>query len=121
MPPHIFDLNDWVVEEWPTTPEGEERQAKEVEEMYRILFNHPLVEAITTWDFHDDSWLHAPSGFVRTDNSEKPTYQVLKKLIHGEWETHLTAVTDEEGYVSFEGFKGSYTLKYGGMTRVAEV
>ena len=38
MPGHIVDLNDWQVEQWPTTPEGEERQAAEVEEMYRILF-----------------------------------------------------------------------------------
>ena len=51
MPEHIVDLNDWQVEEWPSTPEGEARQAKEVEEMYRILFSHPLVEAITSWDY----------------------------------------------------------------------
>ena len=110
MPPHIVDLNDWQVDEWPTTPEGEERQAKEIGLMYRTLFAHPLVEAITSWDFHDDAWLHAPAGLVRTDNSEKPSYQVLKDLIHGEWETHQELVTDENGYVDFEGFKGGYKL-----------
>ena len=110
MPPHIVDLNDWQVDEWPTTPEGEERQAKEIGLMYRTLFAHPLVEAITSWDFHDDAWLHAPAGLVRTDNSEKPSYQVLKDLIHGEWETHQELVTDENGYIDFEGFKGGYTV-----------
>ncbi|MDR2953424.1 MAG: endo-1,4-beta-xylanase, partial [Treponema sp.] len=65
MPPHIVDLNDWQVEEWPTTPEGEERQARELVEMYEILFAHPLVRAITTWSGGDDSWLHAPAGFLR--------------------------------------------------------
>ena len=30
MPPHIVDLNDWQVDEWPSTPEYEERQAREI-------------------------------------------------------------------------------------------
>ena len=111
MPPHIVDLNDWQVDEWPSTPEGEERQAREITEMYSTLFAHPLVEAITTWDFNDGCWLKAPSGFVHEDNSEKPSYYALKKLIHSDWETHETLVTDDEGYLSFTGFRGGYTLQ----------
>jgi len=111
MPAHIVDLNDWQVPEWPSTPEGEERQAREISEMYSVLFAHPLVEAITTWDFNDGCWLKAPSGFVHEDNTDKPSYHTLKKLIHGDWETHAALVTDEEGYVSFSGFKGDYELK----------
>lgn len=111
MPPHIVDLNDWQVDSWPSTKEGEERQAREISEMYSVLFAHPLVEAITTWDFNDGCWLKAPSGFVREDNSEKPSYHALMKLIHGEWETHETLTTDSEGRLSFTGFKGEYTLR----------
>ena len=111
MPQHIVDLNDWQVDSWPSTPEGEERQAREIAEMYSTLFAHPLVEAITTWDFNDGCWLKAPSGFVREDNSEKPSYYRLMDLIHGEWETHEEAVTDEEGRFLFTGFKGGYTLR----------
>ena len=111
MPAYIEDLNDWQVDSWPSTPEGEERQAKEITEMYSILFAHPLVEAITTWDFNDGCWLKAPSGFVREDNSEKPSYHALKKLIHETWETHETMTTDAEGCLSFTGFKGGYTLQ----------
>ena len=113
MPPHIVDLNDWQVESWPSTPEGEERQAREVTEMYSVLFAHPQVEAITTWDFNDGLWLKAPSGFVRQDNSEKPAYHALRDLIHGAWETHTALTTDADGCVSLEGFKGDYTLKAG--------
>jgi GH35 family endo-1,4-beta-xylanase len=111
MPPHIVDLNDWQVDSWPGTPEGEERQAREISEMYSVLFAHPLVEAITTWDFNDGCWLKAPSGFVREDNSEKPSFHALKKLIHGDWETHETLLTDDEGYLTFTGFKGDYSLQ----------
>ena len=110
MPDYIVDLNDWQVDEWPSTPEGEERQAREITEMYTVLFNHPLVEAITTWDFNDGLWLKAPSGFVKEDNTEKPSYYALQKLIHGDWETHANLSTDSEGFLSFSGFKGSYTL-----------
>ena len=53
MPAYIEDLNDWQVDEWPTTEEGELRQEKEWEEMYRILFADPNIKAITGWDFAD--------------------------------------------------------------------
>ena len=111
MPPHIVDLNDWQVGEWPSTPEFEDRQAREIREMYTVLFAHPRVEAITTWDFNDGCWLKAPSGFVHEDNSEKPSYYALQQLIHGDWETHETLTTDEDGFLSFAGFKGDYTLQ----------
>ena len=114
MPAYIEDLNDWQVDSWPTTPEGEERQAREFTEMYSVLFAHPLVEAITTWDFNDGCWLKAPSGFVRQDNSEKPSYYALQKLIHGAWETHEQLTADGEGRFSFAGFKGGYVLTVDG-------
>ncbi len=114
MPEHIVDLNDWQVDEWPSTPEGEARQAREIEEMYRILFSHPLVEAITTWDFKDGAWLKAPSGFIRKDNSRKPSFEMLKKLVREEWWTDTTVRTDENGWAKVEAFKGDYTVSDAG-------
>jgi len=111
MPADIEDLNDYQLAEWPSTPEFEERQAKEVEEMYSILFKHPLVEAITSWSFSDDgAWLGAPAGFIRADNSPKPAYETLKKLIKGDWNTNVTTKTDDNGMITFEGFLGEYDL-----------
>ena len=111
---HIVDLNDWQVEEWPSTPEGEERQANQIEEMYRILFSHPLVQAITTWDFRDGAWLKAPSGFIRKDNSLKPSYKMLKKLVKEEWWTDISVKTDSQGSACIEAFKGEYCLNADG-------
>ncbi|MBQ4640094.1 MAG: endo-1,4-beta-xylanase [Clostridia bacterium] len=108
MPAHIEDLNDWQVPEWPTTPEGEERQAREAAEMYTELFAHPLVEGITTWDPADGAWLGAPSGLMRKDSSLKPVYHKLHSLIHGEWKTDVTLKTDDNGFVTMEGYKGQY-------------
>ena len=61
MPPEIVDLNDYQVSDWPTTPDGEARQADEVEAHYSTLLAHPAVEAITWWGFPDGGWLNAPS------------------------------------------------------------
>lgn len=111
MPPHIVDLNDYQVEEWPSTKEGEQRQEEEWRQMYVRLFEHPLVEAITGWDFADGGWLHAPSGIIREDNSLKPVYHTLDQLIHEEWSTDEMLFTDENGCVEFTGIRGTYSVR----------
>lgn len=113
MPKNIGDLNDFQPKEWPTTPEGEERQAEQTEEMYRILFEHPQVEAITAWDFADGAWLGAPSGIVRKDYSLKPVYHTLNHLIHEEWTTNATLKTDENGWITLDGYRGEYEISIG--------
>ncbi len=117
MPADIEDLNDYQIPEWPSTPEFEERQAREIEEMYSILFAHPLVESITTWNFSDEgAWLGAPAGVVRRDNSPKPAYETLKRLIKDEWSTRGTSVTDDNGTFAFEGFIGDYQMTLNGRS-----
>ncbi len=111
MPPEIIDLNDYQVREWPSTPEGEQRQAQEVVLHYKTLLAHPAVQAITWWDLSDGGWLNAPAGLLRQDHSPKPAYDELLKLIKGEWwlpPTRLT--TDASGKVVFQGFLGEYEL-----------
>ena len=111
IPEYIEDLNDWQVTEWPTTPEGEARQAEQWEEMYRILFADPSVKAITGWDFADGAWLNAPSGLVTTDNRSKPAYDKLLSLVKGEWWTKDETIhTNSEGIVSVKGTKGAYEI-----------
>ena len=114
MPPHITDLNDWQVAAWPSTPEGEERQAREVIELYTKLFAHPLVEAITTWDASDGKWLKAPSGLLREDNGIKPVFVELEKKINREWRSAETLVTNAEGQAGFTGFRGEYEAECDG-------
>ena len=112
MPAYIEDLNDWQVDEWPSTPEGEERQAKEWEEMYRILFADPNIKAITGWDFADGAWLKAPSGLLTVDNRCKPAYNKLLRLVKGEWWTKGESIrTNEDGIVNIKGTKGTYEIE----------
>lgn len=112
MPPHIVDLNDYQVQEWPSTPAGEERQANEAVQHYRTLFAHPLVESITWWDLSDGGWLNAPAGLLRADGSPKPAYDELLKLVKQEWWTPPTrCVSDGDGHIRFCGYPGQYELK----------
>jgi len=113
MPPEIVDLNDYQVEHWPSTPEGESRQAEETIQHYKTLFSHPLVEGITWWDISDGGWLNAPAGLIRKDGSSKPAYEELMKLVKGEWWLAPTKLrTDVNGQIHFSGFLGEYALTY---------
>ena len=85
--------------------------------MMEILFEHPLVEAVTGWDFADGAWLGAPSGLVRIDGSVKPAYLQLKKMIKEDWSTEYTVHTDSEGFAEVTGFKGEYEAESGGNTQ----
>ncbi len=118
MPPEIEDLNDYRIPDWPTTPEGEERQADEVVRHYRTLLSHPQVEAITYWGLADDGmWLGAPGGFVRKDGSTKPAYDALLGLVKGEWwHAPTTMRTDAAGRVTVRGWKGDYEVSAAGTS-----
>jgi endo-1,4-beta-xylanase len=112
MPSHIVDLNDYVVDSWPTTPEGEERQAREMVTHYKTLFEHPMIESITYWSFVDGGWLGAPSGFLRKDGSRKPAYGEIEKLIKGDWWSGTQQyIADEAGTIRVKGFIGQYDIE----------
>jgi endo-1,4-beta-xylanase len=118
MPAEIVDLNDYRIPSWPSTPEGEARQADDIERHYRSLVAHPAVEAITYWGLTDDgAWLGAPGGLVRADGTPKPSFQALRSLIKGDWWVPRTSLrTDGDGRVALAGFLGDYDLNAGGRT-----
>ena len=118
MPAHIVDLNDHQVPSWPSTPEGEARQADEVERHYRSLVGHPSVEAITYWGITDaGAWLGAPIGLVREDGTPKPSYDALRRLVKDEWWLAPTTLrTDERGQARVRGFRGDYRADVRGAT-----
>jgi GH35 family endo-1,4-beta-xylanase len=115
MPPHIVDLNDWQVPSWPSTEDGEARQADELVRHYRSLVAHPAVESICYWGLSDaGAWLGAPAGLVRTDGTEKPSYLALRDLVKGEWWLPSTTVrTDCAGRVRVDAFAGDLRVTAG--------
>ena len=122
MPPEIVDLNDYQVSEWPSTPEGEARQAEEVILHYKTLMSRPLVQAVTWWDMTDGGWLKAPAGLLRADQSPKPAYDELLKLVKGEWWLKPTTLTtDANGRLTITGFAGEYEVSVDGKTATVKV
>jgi len=99
-------------ERWgPTTPEGEEAQADYVPKFYTMLFAHPVVQAITWWDFSDlGAWQGAPAGWLRKDMTPKPVYERLMSLIRGEWWTKTEGRTDAKGEFATQAFYGTHRL-----------
>lgn len=115
MPREIQDLNDYQIPQWPTTAEGEARQAGDIVRHYRSLVAHPAVQSINYWGITDDgAWLGAPSGLIRKDGSRKPAYDALEALIKGEWWLPPTDMrTGPDGTLTVEGFHGHYTVSTG--------
>lgn len=112
MPPHIEDLNDYQIAEWPSTAEGEARQADDIVRHYRSLVAHPAVESVNYWGLTDEgAWLGAPAGLIRKDGSRKPAYDALEALVKGEWWLPPTTMrTGADGTLTVEGFFGDYTV-----------
>lgn len=113
MPADIVDLNDFQPDSWPSTPEGEARQADELEQHYRMLVGHPAVASVTYWGITDrGAWLGAPVGLVRADGSRKPSFDRLRSLVRDEWWLPPTTLrTDASGRVRVSGFAGDYAIR----------
>lgn len=116
MPAHIEDLNDHVVDSWPSTPEGEERQADELVRHYTTVLAQPAVESLTYWGLGDaGAWLGAPAGLLRADGSPKPGYHALKQLLREDWWVQGQDLrSDAQGVLTLRGFAGDYTLELEG-------
>lgn len=106
--------NDWHRRhtDWASNPAGEERQLRDGQQLYTLLFSHPAVEAVTWWDFADrQAWQGAPAGLLRQDMSPKPLAQWLRQAFTEQWTTRTTVQTDDTGHAAFRGFFGDYTLR----------
>ena len=103
---------------WGT--EDEELQAEILENLYKIWFSHPAMEAIIYWNLVDGYAAWAPqgdmtvgenvyhAGLVRYDFTKKPAYHALRRLLHETWHTETECVTGADGTASFKGFYGDY-------------
>ena len=119
MPKHIVDLNDFQVDQWPSTPAGEERQADEIIRHYTSMVSHPAVKAVIYWGYSDrGAWLGAPIGFARADGTPKPSYEALKSLVKGQWWVESQeGRTDGDGRFHLTGWLGTYDITIAGVTQ----
>ncbi|MDI6401078.1 endo-1,4-beta-xylanase [Balneolaceae bacterium ANBcel3] len=71
-----------------TEEESDQRQLEEYQRIFPVLWEHPSVEGITTWDYRPPGWRpQYEMHLVREDGSERPAMQWLRQYLAGEWTT----------------------------------
>lgn len=123
LPVHISEITLPAVD---GTPAAQETQARLACDYYRLWFSHPAVHGITWWNMPDAAGAAGheatlASGLLNADLTPKPAYTALHQLIHNEWRTRLTAVTDGDGVLRFRGFHGGYRLRITGQFHAFEL
>jgi len=111
-PVHISEVTVSAPDE---TPAGQAIQAEITRNLYRLWFSYPTTMGITWWNVVDGG--AAPgepsfSGIYDKALNPKPVYQALDRLINHEWKTSLTLKADQDGKVTFRGFKGLYRISW---------
>jgi GH35 family endo-1,4-beta-xylanase len=101
----------------------EELQADYTRDLLTLAFSHPSVTAIMIWGFWEGRHWKPDAALWRRDWSIKPNGKVWTDLTTRVWHTAGESVADADGWISFRGFHGSYTLgiEEGGKHRKAEV
>ena len=99
------------------TAEQEQSKAKEIVDFYKICFAHPAVEGIIMWGFWEGAnWIPSSSLYKR-DWTPTPAANAFKNLIHNEWWTKETGVTNNDGVFSTTAFYGKYKVKANGVSK----
>ncbi|TVR41122.1 MAG: hypothetical protein EA402_13185 [Planctomycetota bacterium] len=83
------------------------RQWEYVRNCVTCAFGSPAVEAFFFWGMSKDLFSIFGNGGIEA----KPLYGHLKRLLHEEWRTRLSATTDGDGCLRFRGFHGDYALR----------
>ncbi len=114
-------ITEMTISAYGDDEENEYVQAELIKNVYTAFFSHPAMEAVIYWNLVDGYAAWAPQGdmtagenkfyggLMRFDMTEKPSFKMLKKLIHEDWNTALTQKAPG-GKVAFRGFYGDYHL-----------
>ena len=119
LPIHIteFDLH---VDKFGIT---ETDQANEYYKALKLAFSHPNVDAFVFWGFADANHWRDGAGMFNENKTPKEAANVVYDLLHNEWSTDESIITDTEGKISISAFYGSYEIEVevDGIVKMAEV
>jgi GH35 family endo-1,4-beta-xylanase len=99
------------ITEFDVETTDEELQADYTRDLLTLAFSHPSVTSVMIWGFWEGRHWKPDAALWRRDWSIKPNGKVWTGLTMREWHTAGEAVTDADGWISFRGFHGSYTLE----------
>jgi len=114
IPMYITEITIPTVYQGLTLAEGENIQAEILEKLYRLWFSIPNMQGIIYWNLKDgDAWRNEGDCLgCLTDQylRKKKSYYAIEHLIKREWNTCITAETDDSGTLVFSGFYGTYDI-----------
>ncbi|MEM1137425.1 MAG: endo-1,4-beta-xylanase [Bacteroidota bacterium] len=92
--------------------ELEQQIADYICQMYTVGFAEPLLSHFTYW---------GNRVFFDKQGQPKLAYKKLHQLIKNDWSTKTELQTNENGQLTFSGFKGSYTILQSGQKEALAV
>lgn len=117
-----LQITEMTIPAYSNEKEDEDIQAEILQNLYRIFFSHPAMEAVIYWNLVDGfaayceagDMLHGENyyygGLVRYDFTPKKAYYTIKEMFEKEYRTNLV-ITAPDGTGSFKGFYGKYDLE----------
>lgn len=116
-----LEISEITVPTFGDTEEYEELQADMLKLLYSVFFSHENVDTLVYWNV-PDGYAWAPAGrnwnenkcrggLLHHDMTPKKAFLAMEEMFSKTWRTELELVTDEDGYVEFDGFYGTYELE----------
>jgi GH35 family endo-1,4-beta-xylanase len=106
-----------VITEFDITTTADEQLAADFTRDTMIAcFSHPAYHGFILWGFWEGIHWKPEAASWNKDWSIRKRGEVLRDLIQKEWHTKVTIKTDAEGYATWRGFPGVYTVQSGNTT-----
>lgn len=87
-----------------------ELQADYLRDLLIAGFSHPNVLGIMLWGFWEKRHWRPQAALYNADWSVRPHGQTWLDLVHGQWKTDETPVSDAAGRAAISGFCGEYEI-----------
>lgn len=89
----------------------EAQYAIEMAKMMRLCFSHPSIEGFVFWGLTEPTWVPASiANVIREDKTSRIAADTVYKLIHEQWSTRVTGLTDGNGKQALKGYYGDYDV-----------
>jgi uncharacterized repeat protein (TIGR02059 family) len=89
----------------------EAQYAVEMARMMRLCFSHPSIEGFVFWGLTEPTWVPASIvNVIREDKTSKIAADTIYNLLHQEWTTNVSGLTDSKGKQVLKGYFGDYDV-----------